>query len=218
MIRNRIIYFLSVLVIMTSCVTENENNVDAIDTTKRVFPSLAPTVPDSEYAIVKSLFSKYHVSLSNLKVFRFSRTPNYNIRCYQYYFDSCYKDFAYEIFTNDLVFSFYEDVNYFRISGVPVDKIQINLFPKVSIAEASNLFYNELKKDWWYKDSLVSYSREGFGAELGIYDLNTGFSNLQHNYVLAWRLTVNNGFKYPRGYIRADKLELINYSNGIIIN
>jgi hypothetical protein len=214
----KLVYILPLIVGLNSCITENEEKVMAIVSTNRIYPSLIPTVCDSEFTIVKSLFSKNNLSLSNLKIYRLLEHKGYHVRCYQYYSTFNFRYSLLELFRNDVVFNFDTNHNFYSLGGELINEVQINFRPKVTIAEASNLFYYELKNDWWYKDSVVAYSNDGFNAELGIYDLNAGFSYAEHNFVLAWRLTTNNGFKYPRAYIRADSLELINYSNGIIIN
>ncbi|MHB8132448.1 MAG: hypothetical protein ACYDEX_26135 [Mobilitalea sp.] len=203
---------MSIFIIISACNTvENDSEIETIVKTYRIYPSLHPLVTDSEYAIVNSLFSKNNLSLSNLKVYRLQENKGYHVRCYQFYN-------SLELFTNDVVFNFDANNNYTSLGGKLINSIDIGFLPKVLMQEASNLFYKEINSDWYQKDSLDSYYNYGFNAELGIFDLNYGHSNAQENFVLAWRLTINNKSDYPKAYFRADLLELIYYSNGVIIN
>jgi len=208
----KVIGILSIFLIAFACNTiENVSETKAIVKTFRIYPSFEPLVTDSEYTIVKRLFSKNNLSLSNLKVYRLREQTGYHVRCYQYY-DSL------EVFSNDVVFSFNLNEIFTFLGGKLIDNINIDFLPKIPMEDASNLFYKEISTDEYQKDSLVAYINYGFNAELGIYDLNAGKSYDQENFVLAWRLTINNNSKYPYAYFRADVLELIYYSNGVIIN
>lgn len=207
-----IIRILSILIIVTACdTTENDKEVVAIVKTNRIYPSLQPTVSDSEFTIVKRLFSRNTLSLSNLKVYRLQEQKGYHVRCFQYYN-------SLELFTNDVVFNFDANENYTFLGGELINSIDTDFLPQVPMEEASNLFYNKINSDWYQKDSLDSYLEHGFNAELGIFDLNFGQSYAQKNFVLAWRLTIDKKSDYPKAYVRADLLQLIYYSNGVIIN
>ena len=171
MTKGKVIFFIALFACITSCVTENEEKVTAIIRTNRIYPSLVPAVSDSEYVIVKSLFKRYKISLSGLKVYRFLVNrdyKDYHVRCYQYYISNGFMDDLFELFACDVVFNFYEGRDYYYKGGELIDNLQINVKPRVTMAEASNLFYKEMKTDWWYKDSLASYSIKGFNAELGL--------------------------------------------------
>ena len=200
----KLLFYLPLIFGLTSCITENNEKVIPIVKTNRIYPSLIPVVSDSEYTIVKSLFNKNNLSLSNLKVYQLSENKGrYHVRCYQYHSSFSFTISLLELFRNDVVFNFDNNNNYFSLGGELINKIDINTIPKVPMEEASNLFYDELNKDGWQKDSLETYYNQGFNAELGIYDLNAGFSNAEHNFVLAWRLTVNNGYEYPMAFVKA---------------
>lgn len=213
-------YFLPLIFVLNSCITENEENVTTIIKTNRIYPTLISTVSDSEFTIVKSLFAKNNLSLDNLKVYRLLRNKGYHVRCYQYYnfSSSFWGNNLLELFTNEMVFNFDTSYNFYSRGGDLINKIGIDVIPKVPKEEASNLFYNEINTDGQQKDSIASYYQEGFNAELGIYDLNVGQSYAQHNFVLCWRITIANNFNYPQAYVRADSLKLLYYWNGIIIN
>jgi hypothetical protein len=215
----KLLYVLPLIVGINSCITENEDKITAIIKTNRIYPSLIPAVSDSEFAIVKSLFDKNKLSLSNLKVYRLLENQSrYHVRCYQYYNTGSFRNSLLEYFRNDVVFNFDKNNNYSSLGGDLINKIEIDIVPKAPMEEASNLFYDEINSDSWQKDSLESYYQEGFNAELGIYDLNAGLSYAEHNFVLSWRVTISNNLSYPQAYVRADSLKLIYYSNGIIIN
>ena len=219
MIQNKVRLILLSLIFISGCITDNQEPAISIVKTDRVYSSTIPAVNDSEFEIVKSLFNKYKISLSNLKVTRLVNENNnvYIVHCAQYYIPSGTLNFMLEYFSNDIVFSFNENIDQYTVIGELIDNLNIKIYPKVTMEAASNLFYSEIKNDWYNKDLLSAYSKGGFNAELGIYDLNAGRSYVEHNFVLAWRLTTNNGYTYPLAYIRADYLELITYSNGVII-
>jgi hypothetical protein len=215
----KILFILPFIVGLNSCITENEDKVTAIIKTNRIYPSLIPAVSDSEFAIVKSLFDKNNLTLSNLKVYQLLENQSrYHVRCYQYYSTVGFRNNLLELFRNDVVFNFDKNNNYSSLGGELINKIYMDIIPKVPMEEASNLFYDEINSDSWQKDSLESYYQEGFNAELGIYDLNAGQSYAEHNFVLSWRITIANNLSYPQAYVRADSLKLIVYWNGIIIN
>ena len=215
MLKYRNLFFFFLLIILTSCDTNLEEQIVPIVNTTRIYPSLAPTVSDSAYAIVKSLFNKNNLSLANLKVDSLTFDQGYNVLCNQYYGPNSKTDYPLELFVNPVIFHFSENENNYTLNGTLIDKVDIDFKPRVTMAQASNLFYDFIKTDWLYSGSLDDYYDTGFNAELGIIDFYAGLNNDNHYFVLAWKLTVS-GSKYPRAFIRADYLQLINYSNGVL--
>lgn len=168
-------------------------------------------ISDSAFAIVKSLFQKNNLSLSNLQVYRLLILDGFSyVRCYQFYQ-------GYELYTNDVVFVFDKQGLFNSRSGDLVININIDTKPNLNADIAGNLFYREIENDPWYKDSVNYFLHQGFNAELGIYDLNAGSGNAQKHFVPAWKMTItDNEFPYPIAYIRADSLSLIYYTNGLV--
>ena len=123
-------------------ITNVEEQIVSIIKTNRIYPNLTPTVSDSEYVIVKSLFDKNNLSLSKLKVYSLQNNQGYHVRCYQYYGSNSQTNDLLELFTNPVVFNFSENDSSYTLGGELIDKVNINLNPKVTIAEASNLFHD----------------------------------------------------------------------------
>lgn len=203
------IFVLISLLIFISCSSPTESN--GLFQTKRVYHTENQLISNSEMAIVQGLFQKNNLSLSNLQVYRLDLHDDYHyVRCYQFYNNL-------ELFTNDVVFTFNNQDILSFIGGDLITSITVDTRPKVSEKDAGTLFYGEIKNDWRFKDSLSSYGGQCFTAELGFYNLNSGMSSAQNNFVLAWKMKIANGSEYPYGYIRADSLRLIYYTNGIIL-
>jgi hypothetical protein len=204
------------IIILLSCKkqstpTETNSKGNEIIHINRLYHTHAPLISDSEFVIVQVLFQKNNLSLSNLQVYKLLTNNSYHfVRCYQFIY-------GLELFTNDVVFVFDGHDNYNSLGGELITSIALDTIPMVTTNDAGTLFFNEIKSDPWYKDSLESFLNYGFNAELGIYDMNTGTSYAPLHFVLVWKLTVTNGMEYPVGFIRADSLHLIYYFNGIII-
>ena len=205
------------IVVFLICIISCEENISPLEidgesiTLNRIYPTLEPEIPDSLYSIVQNLFNRNNLSLTNLKVFMFTEHDNSKyIRCYQYYQGM-------EMFTNDVVFWFDKNDNYISLGGDLISQPDLSGQVNVNMNDAARIFYDNLKTDFWYKDSLSDYCSKGFTAELGIYDLNAGFSYTQKNFVYAWKIKVVGKERYPLAYIRADSLLLIYYTNGVII-
>jgi hypothetical protein len=212
-------YFTSLLFVFITAffLISCEENISPLEidgesiTLNRIYPSLDPEIPDSLYSIVQNLFNRNNLSLTNLKVFMFTEHDNSKyIRCYQYYQSM-------EMFTNDVVFWFDRNDNYFSLGGDLINQPDLSGQVNVNMYDAAKIFYDNLKTDFWYKDSLSEFCSRGFTAELGIYDLNAGTSDSQKNFVYAWRIKVFGKDRFPVAYIRADSLLLIYYTNGVII-
>ena len=214
MFKYRNLFFLFLLIILTFCDSNLEEQIVPIVNTTRIYPSLTPTVSDSAYTIVQSLFNKNNLSLANLKVDSLTYDQGYHVFCSQYYGPNSKTAYPLELYINPVIFHFSENENNYTLSGTLIDKVDIDLNPRVTIAQASNVFYDYIDADGWYSGLLNDYLNLEFNAELGIIDFYAGLNNGNHYFVLAWKLTIS-GSKYPAAYIRADFLQLINYSNGI---
>jgi Zn-dependent metalloprotease len=209
---------LALIIIMTaiSCkeqdgLTENNQKRNEILQTTRIYHAHTPLISDSAMAIIQRLFQKNGLTINNLQVVQLS-TDNlgYNhVRCLQFFRDI-------EIFNEEVIFHFNNLDVYYNLSNELIARVDVDTMLKVAMNEASNLFYREIAADPLFQDSLTSFRSQGFNAELGIKNLNAGIGNVPKHFVLAWRMTITNGWKYPFGYIRADSLYLIYYFNGII--
>jgi len=179
--------------------------------TKRIYHTQSQLISDSAMAIVQGLFQKNNLSLSNLQVYRL-QTENlgyHHVRCYQFYQ-------GLNIFNNEVIFHFKNRDGYSSLSGELITSVTIDTVPKISVNVAGVWFDSQIAHDSRYKDSLNSFRHQGFNAELGLYDLNSGVSNMPKNFVLAWKMNVANRRRgYPVGYVQADSLRLIYYFNGV---
>lgn len=177
--------------------------------TNRIYNTRGQIVSDSVMAIVKDLFRENHLSLSNIQVYRLNVGPSgyYHVRCYQFYQ-------GLELFTGRVTFHFKNRL-YYHLSNELITGVALDTMPKISMNTAGIWFDGQIARDPQFKDSLNAFRDHGYNAELGIWDLNSGVSNMPKNFVLAWQLTVANEKKFPIGYVRADSLRLIYYDNGI---
>jgi Zn-dependent metalloprotease len=203
---------------MIFCACNEQNTPSEADKTEliqinRIYDTQNQLISDYAMNIARNLFQKNGLSLSNLQVWRLNsdNLGHHAVKCYQFYQ-------GLKFYTEDIIFQFDSQDIYYNLSGELFESINIDTIPKIAICDAVTLFYKEIAADNWYKDSLSYFCRQGFNAELGIFNLNSGIGNASKDFVLTWKTTVAGGWKCPVGYIRADSLRLIRYANGVIIN
>ncbi len=178
----------------------------------RMYHAQTPLIPDSEFAFVRTLFRQNNLDLSNLQIYSFQSDQGSSyVRAYQFYL-------GLQFFMNDMVFVFDQFGTLSSRSGASIGSFPLDTMPIVSMHDAAILYDSLIAADSWYKDSLSTFRRKGFDAELGIYDLNVGRGYGFPDYILSWKLTVNGRGEWPVGYMMADSSKVIYYSNGIIIN
>jgi len=202
-------------VIIISCKKHNapiQPESDVVVPTSRAYYSTASLLSDSVMQIVQGLFKRNNLSMANLQPYRLDQ-DNYgftHICCNQI-------QYGLKLFFYQSNFHFKADT-LTSISGDKVNGFMIDTVPRTSLTKASTLFYNAIKEDIWYSDSLNSFVNHEFSAKLGFYDLYIFVGRSEKRFVLAWELSVKNTRRYPIAYIRADTASMINYSNGVIIN
>jgi Zn-dependent metalloprotease len=177
--------------------------------TNRIYNTQDQLISDSAMAIVKDLFQKNNVSLSNLQVYRLITEPSgyYHVRCNQFFK-------GLKLFANEVIFHFKNRFNS-SLTGELITGVTIDTVPKVSVSTAGAWFESQIAQDFQFKDSLNAFRGRGYNAELGIYELKSGVSTMPKNFVLAWKMNVAYSKGYPVGYVRADSLRLIYYDNGV---
>jgi len=196
-----------------SCTTNapTENNPDVIHTS-RIFHSRTPSIPDSEFAIVQTLFRQNNLDPSNLQIYGLlTDQGGYYVRASQFYL-------GLEFFTNDLAFVFDSFGTLSSMSGGIIGSFPLDTIPKAALHDAGRLYDSLIAADPRYRDSLDTFRSKGFNAELGIYDLNTGKSYDFPDFVLCWKMTVAQSGGWPIGYLRADSLKLVYYNNAVIVD
>jgi hypothetical protein len=185
----------------------------------RLYPNMVHQISDSDMTIVRTLFQANNLSLENLRITRFSaESPTdlvptaepgifYHVICDQFVSGM-------EVFDQDVIYHFKQPTRFYHQTGRRIDKLLLDTIPRVSIIDACSSFCNSVAADASYADSLTSFMKRGFTAELGFRGLYGGSGPI----VLMWRLRVSGGFEYPRSYIRADTLAMPEYWNGFIYN
>jgi hypothetical protein len=163
--------------------------------------------------IVRTLFRTNNLSLENLRIDRFSaESPTdliptaesgifYHVRCTQFVSGM-------EVFSQELIYHFKDSNRFYGISGHRVEAPGVDTLPKISMDVALAGFCKSIGDDHVYTDSLESFMRKGFTAELGYYQLEPG------HLTLMWRLNVVDRL-VPESYIRADSIAVPRYDNGV---
>lgn len=178
----------------------------------RVVHSQTPLVSDSEYAWVRTQFQKNNLSLEDLQVLSVMQSGSIRyVRCSQFHR-------GLQIFYRDIVFSFNASGINDYIGGDTAIHITASPSPGVPMELAGAIFREQIGRDFWYKDSLGAFLKAGFDAELGFFDANGSAADAPENFVLAWKLTVTGRMPYPFAYVRADRIGLLQYWNGVIID
>ncbi len=196
---------------LISCSNPNEpEQKNPVFNTNRIYSSMDHIISDSDLNLVLTLFQKNNINLENLKIELLTKDI-YSLGDRYVFCDQFYKGLLY--FDSRVIFWFNKEDSLYNQVGELYTNFSINVTPKISEYDASNLFYHKIASDSLFIDSLQSFITKGSNAELGIFNLNIGNNSTSQNFVLAWKLTIANGTKYPTAMIRADSLSFIYYSS-----
>jgi len=119
------------------------------------------------------------------------------------------------VFTNNLIYHFNKEDQYYSLSGDLINEVYINSEAKSSLSSMENSYGKALAADSFLTNELVrNLVNECFTAELGYYNLNAGRGYAPENFVLAWLVKPVNK-EYPFAYINDNNQEVIYYDNGL---
>jgi Zn-dependent metalloprotease len=166
-------------------------------------------ISDSDLSTVKSLFESNNLNLDNFLVYRLQEDDmGYShVRCLQFINNL-------NVFSNEVIFHFNSQGQYYFLSGELISSININTSPAMCSEEVVTLFLHNVNNDGFYKRNIAQIENGCFICELGYYDLNIGTSNEIQKFKLAWRIRPK-GLDYPYAYINDTDHTLIYYDNGI---
>ena len=131
-----------IIFIPISCTKNSptENNNEAVRV-NRIYHPQTPLIPDSEFAIVQTLFRQNNLDLSNLQIYSFQTDQGgYYVKGSQFFL-------GLEFFTNDLTFVFDPFGTLTSSSGGRVGSFPLDTMPTVAMRDAGTLFDSIIAAD-----------------------------------------------------------------------
>jgi Zn-dependent metalloprotease len=166
------------------------------------------TLSESEMNEVKSLFNRNNLDYTKYKFTRFQEDDldYHHIRCFQFVNNLI-------VFSNEIIFHFDKNDDYYYLSGNLIDTINLNTTPSMKHDEIAEKFVDRIKLDSFYKgDSDVLNGC--FETEFGYYDLNAGRGDTTAKFTKAWKIKPKNK-NCPFSYINDENSDIIYYDNCI---
>lgn len=215
---NKILLFTGIIFIaLLSCEQIEEDEEIIVDNcplvndstffVERIYSSRTHKVSNSDLKTINYLFSKNDITLNNLRVYKLQTVElgYYLVRCDQFY-DGLL------LITEPVTFHFINGyLNY--ISGDMIDSINIDTIPNISAESTGVTLYKCITRDLNSPRVLMRKST-CFEAELGIFDINAGWSYSDKDFVLVWKVEPRNA-ESPQVIINAKNDSLLRYYNGI---
>lgn len=163
----------------------------------------------AEMDTIQYLFDRNNLDYSNYLFYSFERDElgDHHVRCYLFVNHL-------EVFTNDLIFHFNAQDDYYFLSGHPVNTINLDTLSSMQPNWVVAKFVTQVVKDNIYignKDDIINGC---FELQFGYYDVNTGTSYVPKNFTKAWKVKPVNR-EYPYAYINDRNSAIIYYDNGI---
>ncbi|RPI05228.1 MAG: hypothetical protein EHM64_07310 [Ignavibacteriae bacterium] len=209
------------IIVSFSCrqsTSSDENN--SLKVTRIYF---TPIQSDSITSAARSLFQKNNLTLTNISVAHYQDDAKrtgfiylWGVQMYQGLALASLVDYDYLYFRFDSTGKFVDSI------GRQIPTLNINVNPKVSPMLAAYVFYNALESDSAaisvfgssYLDSCRSH---GFTAELVLFDRKHNSSDPK-NFILAWKVKVDDEYPIPSSIVRADSMQLIGYIGPGVLN
>ncbi len=206
--KNRIVVILiSFCISFSSCEQGEKYNFFCVNT---VLSSPSKVILSrSEIRTIKYLF--YHNDL-NYNHYQFYRLTNdelghSHVRCNQFVN-------GLRVFTDDLIFHFDQNDNYYFLSGDIINKIELNTYSSMDNYDVAVKFLTLVENDNSFIGDKSEIINGCFDLEFGYFDLNAGISYTEENFTKAWKIKPADR-DYPYAYINDENTEIISYDNGI---
>jgi len=176
---------------------------------ERIYSSRKHEASNSELKTINNLFTKNDLTLNNLRVYKLQSDDYLGfklVRCDQFY-DGLL------LITEPVTFHFNNGGYLNYISGDMIDSLNIDTIPNISAESTGVTLYKCITCDLNSPQVLINKST-CFEAELGIFDINAGWSYRDKDFVLVWKVEPRNA-ESPQVIINAKTDSLIRYYNGI---
>jgi len=163
-----------------------------------------PVLPESEMAVIKSLFESNRIDYANYQFYRLDTDELgfYHVRCYQFVNNL-------KVFSEELIFHFNQQRTFYLVSGNKINAIGLDAKPSLHPNKVAEQFIRMISQE---KDEIVDEAtRKGcFEIEFGY----IGLDDSSKHFTKAWKVKPT-GKDYPFAYINDNNSEIIHYDTGI---
>lgn len=189
------------VLLLSACACSGDRDDYCIKTES--FGSSISHLTQPEKARAEHLFTINNIDYSRLQFLKLTDdSPHIHIRCYQYVN-------GLKVFTETLLYQFENSHAVGEPRGDIISAIDIGSEPTMDARTVLDVFISKIETD----DPAILNNSDCFILEFGYYDLNAGTGKLEHDFINAWKVSIE-GRLVPFGFVDDNKRTMIHYDNG----